>query len=46
MSKGQEIYIKNKIQDLKIANEFKFISQNHGLFPNVIEDIISNYIFS
>ena len=42
MSKGKERYINNKIQDLKIANEFKFISQNHRLFPNVIEDIIYN----
>ena len=42
MSKGKERYINNKIQDLKITNEFTFISQNHGLFPNIIEDIIFN----
>jgi hypothetical protein len=46
MSKGKERYINNKIQELKFINEFKFISQNHRLFPSVIEDIIFNYLFS
>jgi len=44
MSKGKERYIKNKIQNLKLPNEFKFISQSNKLFSNVIEDIIINYL--
>ena len=44
MSKGKERYINNKIQELKFINEFKFISQNHRLFPDVINDIIIEYI--
>ena len=44
MSKGKERYIKNIIQELKIVNEFQLISQSHGLFPNVIEDIIIKYL--
>jgi hypothetical protein len=45
MSKGKERYIKNKIQELKFTNEFKFISESNKLFPNVIEDTILNYSF-
>ena len=43
-NKQKYIYIYNKIQDLKIANEFKFISQNHRLFQNVIENIIETIV--
>ena len=46
MSKGKERYIKNKIRYLKLTtDEFKLISQSNKLFPNVIEDIITNYSF-
>ena len=45
MSKGKERYIKNKIEELKFTNEFKFISESDKLFPNVIEDIIIDYLF-
>ena len=36
--------LQNKIQNLKLPNEFKFISQSNKLFSNVIEDIIINYL--
>ena len=45
MRKGKERYINNKINELKIANEFKFISKSNKLFTNVIEDIILHYLF-
>jgi hypothetical protein len=46
MSEGKDRYIKNKIQYLKLTtDEFKLISQSNKLFPNVIEDIIINYLF-
>ena len=45
MSKGKKRYIKNKIEELKFTNEFKFISESDKLFVNVIENIILDFIF-
>jgi len=43
MEKGKEKYIKGKVYELKLIDQFKLISQRNNLFSNVIEDIIIEY---
>ncbi len=42
MSKGKEKYIKDKIE---FINEFKLINQKNKFFANVIDNIITEYIW-
>jgi hypothetical protein len=43
MKKGKEKYIREKVYELKLIDEFKLISHRNNLFPKVIEDIIIEY---
>ena len=44
MKNGKEKYIKEKVYELKLIDQFKFISYINNLFPDVIADIIIEYI--
>ena len=44
MKKGNKKYIKEKVYELKLIDEFKLISHSNKLFPYVIEDIIINFM--
>ena len=44
MKKGKDKYIKDKVYELKLIDEFRFISENNKLLPNVIENIVIEYL--
>jgi hypothetical protein len=46
MKKSKEQYIKKKVDELKLIDEFKLINRTNNLFPNVIETVIITYILT
>jgi hypothetical protein len=44
MKQGKEKYIKDKVYEYKLIDEFKLISQKYKLLPNVIDNIIIEYL--
>jgi hypothetical protein len=46
MKKRKEQYIKEKVDELKLIDEFKLINTNNTLFPNVIETIIITFLLT
>ena len=46
MKKNKEQYIKKKVDELKLIDEFKLINRTNNLFPNVIETVIITYILT
>ena len=44
MEKGKEKYIKDKVHQFKFIDEFKILSAKNNLMPNVIENIIIEYL--
>jgi len=46
MDKGKKKYINDIVYNLKLIYNLKFISKKTNLFPNVIEDIITDYLKS
>jgi hypothetical protein len=45
MKTGKEKFIEEKVNELKVIDKFKLISKDDNLFPNVIANIIIEYLY-